>query len=117
MVLTNVQLPNAGKYTVVVTNAVGAVSSTEAILKVNPVSEQPPRITRVERDGDTVKIVFTIQPTFQIALESTDALPPISWTILTNFSAKVTPIEATVPDLIDVAAQRFYRLRVTGRVR
>jgi hypothetical protein len=117
LVLTNVQPDKAGSYSTVVSNLAGSVTSGAAVLTVNTVPEQPPRIDRVERNANTLIIAFTVQPTYELALEFADSLPSTTWTTLTIVAAKTTPLSLSVSDSITTSSQRFYRLKVTGRVR
>ncbi|MBI4663155.1 MAG: immunoglobulin domain-containing protein [Verrucomicrobia bacterium] len=117
LVLTNVQPENSGRYIVLVNNPAGTVTSDAAVLTVNPAPDEAPRFDRVERAQDSLNIVFTVRPTYQLALEFTDVLPATTWTTLTNVAAKVSPLSVSVSDAIKPNGQRFYRLKVTGRVR
>jgi len=65
LTINNVQLSDAGSYTVVVTNSVGSVTSEAAVLTVNPapvapsITTQP--ISQTVTEGDTV--TFTVEAT------------------------------------------------------
>jgi hypothetical protein len=117
LVLTNIQPANGGTYIVNVANAAGSVTSAGAALTVSSEPETPPQIERIERNGNTVNILFTVAASFQLALEHADSLPATTWTTLTNVSAKLAPVTVTVPDSISASSNRFYRLKVTGRIR
>ena len=117
LVLTNVQPDKAGSYSAVVSNPAGSVISDAAVLTVNTVPEQPPRLDRINLAGSNVTLNFTVQATYELALEFSNSLVAASWTTLTNVSAKVAPLNVTVTDSISGSPQKFYRLKVTGRVR
>ena len=117
LVLTNVQPDKAGSYSAVVSNPAGSVTSDAAVLTVNSVPEQPPRLDRIHLVGNNVTLNFTVQATYELALEFSNSLVAASWTTLTNVSAKLAPLNVTVTDSISGSPQKFYRLKVTGRVR
>jgi len=71
----------------------------------------------VERQGDQLQLRFTVPASYAVALEFAPSLPPPSWMVLTNIAAKLEEVHAVVPDVTSAASQRFYRLRVTDRIR
>lgn len=117
LTLTNVQAGQAGRYSVAVSNPAGTAFSSDAVLTVNAAVDVPPAFDRIELDGRAINIQFTVQPTYQLALEFTESLALPNWTSLTNVSAKLAPLKIVVPDSTSAGPQRFYRLKVTGRVR
>jgi hypothetical protein len=104
--LTNVQLTNAGSYTIVVTNATGAVTSDVAVLTVLA----PPAILGQEFLDGSFRLAF-IGPdgqTYQILTSTNPALAMESWTVLTNGT-----FPASGPFIHTPAANdwiRFYRV-------
>jgi hypothetical protein len=104
MELTNVQFAQSGAYTVVVTNAAGAITSSPAMLQV---------IAPVER-----RTVPGVQVTGAagslLNLDSANSLSPVpNWTLLG--SASLTKTSQYYFDLtLPLPAQRFYRAWQTG---
>jgi hypothetical protein len=80
--LTNVQLTNAGSYTVVVTNLAGSVTSDVAVLTVLA----PPAILGQQFLDGSFRLAFTGPDgqTYQILTSTNPALAMESWTMLTN---------------------------------
>ena len=68
LTLTNVQLTNAGNYSVVVTNVVGSVTSSNAVLTVNvpPMITQQPQARTVNPQGTA---------TFSVTVSTNSTLP------------------------------------------
>jgi subtilisin family serine protease len=106
--LTNVQVPDAGSYAIVITNAIGQATAFTASLQVLSVPQ--PSLTEPNRlpDGTfemTLRGLSNQQP---YAVEISSNL--IHWTTLTLFTAtnsSMPLVDATASQ----AAQRFYRAR------
>ncbi len=112
LALTNVQLPQAGYYRVVVSNSAGAVTSSPALLTV----KLPPAPTiTVTSAGATPGGVF--QFTFNPAAGLTNTVQASStltgglWETLTNIAPPATTNSITVADPL-TSSNRFYRVRI-----
>ena len=104
--LSNVQLTNAGNYTVVVTNVAGAVTSAVAVLKVLA----PPAILDQQFLDGSFWLTFTgpEAQTYKILASTNVGSPMASWTVLTNGTFPVS-----VPFLDTSATNnqvKFYRV-------
>ena len=104
--LTNVQLTNGGNYTVVVTNASGAVTSDAAVLTVLA----PPTILGRQFLDGSFRLGFTGPDgqTYELLTSTNAALAMGSWTVLTNGTFPVSG------SFIDTSATndrvKFYRV-------
>ncbi|MEW6159013.1 MAG: DNRLRE domain-containing protein [Verrucomicrobiota bacterium] len=76
-----------------------------------------PKITGITRQNDNVKISFVVEATYVLDLEFAEKIPAGPWTTLTNVSSKMENLPIEFTDSILPSAQRFYRLKVTGRIR
>ena len=110
--LLNIELDNAGNYTFVLSNAVGAVTSQVARLIVRlPVNEPAPELTiRLENNPSSVVLEWPLN-TEGYVLEAAHSLTQPQWT--TNVPALSSGIhDGTWRVTIDTAApSQFYRLR------
>lgn len=70
-----------------------------------------PRIEGVERDGGLLRFRFAGEPPNDYFVEFTESLPASNWLSLTNFRAKIQPIEAVVTDSVSNSPARYYRIR------
>jgi hypothetical protein len=70
-----------------------------------------PLLEGFKRDGDQVQFKFTGEPANDFFVEFSDRLPAQSWLSLTNFRAKLQPIQAVVTDSLTNGPTRFYRVR------
>jgi hypothetical protein len=104
--LTNAQSSNAGNYSVFVTNTLGTVMSSNAVLAVTQ-GGPPPLILQGAIQGQQFVISFNAVPGQGYAIEYVNALESSSWITLTNVTA--TGTNASVSDPITNANQRFYR--------
>jgi hypothetical protein len=107
---TNVQPPDAGNYTVVITNLAGFVSST-ATLSVTKGALISPTISHVDRVGTTttVYLLSVIGQTY--TLEFKNALSDASWTAVspsTNGNGGIVSLQ----DPTSAAPTRFYHVHV-----
>ena len=105
------QASDQGNYVVTVSNAGGSTNSVPAVLTV----ATAPAIETIERVGNLVQFVFTVQTQLPHTVEYTSVLPPDRWLVLTNLTIASPPQKVTVPDAISTNAQRFYRLRVNAQ--
>jgi hypothetical protein len=107
LVLTNVQLYQAGNYAVRVTNLVNSVLSSNAVLTVN----LPPVLGAVP-SGDYLLIFWPVTAS-GFVVEATPSLSPVSWVMVSN-----SPIQIGGEYLQSVqmtATNQFYRLRLLGQ--
>ena len=116
LALSNVQPTDGGLYSVSVRNEAGAVTSPDATLSIAVPADVPPRIDSITLDARVILLQFTVEPTYQLALEFKDSVASAEWSTLTNVSARLIPLRIIVSDAI-AGPQRFYRLTVTGRIR
>jgi hypothetical protein len=112
LVLTNVQTNQAGAYTVVITNSLGAVTSQVAILTVNvPTPPTPPTPSLVQPGMTQRKITaaFTAAAGFPYTVEYRDLATGGNWLLYTNYPAGA----AQTLNFTDSAtnALRLYRIR------
>jgi hypothetical protein len=102
--LTNVQFPQSGAYTVIISNALGAVTSAPVLLNVIAIVERKP-IPGVKVTGE---------PASLLNVDYADALSPApTWTMLDSVSLTGTSqycFDLTLPR----PPQRFYRARQMG---
>jgi len=104
LLLTNLQFSQSGSYTVVVTNAFGAVTSSPAMLNVIPAVQRRavPAINVIGETGSSVNVGYA------------DSLgPALSWQTLDTLSLTNPPqywFDLSTP----LPTQRFYRVRQTG---
>jgi hypothetical protein len=70
-----------------------------------------PIIEGVERDGTLMRFRFTGEPPYDYFVEFSESLPATNWLSLTNYRAKIQPIEAVVTDPLSNGPARFYRIR------
>ena len=105
--MTNAQAINEGSYTVVVSNALGSVTSAAALLTVSPAAFRLNSLARLADGSVQLALVGELGRHYTIDV-STNL---ISWSVLTNF----TSTGGTSP-IVDTGAaaepERFYRARV-----
>jgi hypothetical protein len=70
----------------------------------------PPRISRLDRQGSSLGIIFTAEPPYQYTVEYTTALGS-PWSALGSVDALSRRFEAVVNDSITDTGARFYRIR------
>jgi hypothetical protein len=101
--------------TTVVRDSDGASAASSFILTVTAVNDPPisgPLLSAPQREGDILRFTFTGEPAYDYFVEFSDLLSPsASWQTLTNFRAKLQPIEAIVTDSVGKDGSRFYRIR------
>jgi hypothetical protein len=106
LLLTNVQLNQAGNYTVLVTNLVNSLLSSNAVLTVNL-----PPVLGVVPSGNYLYIYWPISaPGF--VLETTPSLSPANWVAVSN-----PPIQIGgeyLQSVLITGTNQFYRLLLNG---
>jgi hypothetical protein len=104
LLLTNLQFSQSGTYTVVVTNAFGAVTSSPAMLNVIPAVQRRavPAINVIGETGSSLHVQYTDSPASPSSWQTMDTMtltsPPQYWFDLS------TPLPQ----------ERFYRVWQTG---
>jgi len=101
LVLTNLQMTNAGTYTVVVTNLHGSVTSSPAYLTMNPAGVSIALYAGVTIDG-VVDQTYGIQTTTNLSNTN-------SWVGVTNLTL-TTPVEIWYDSQPATLSRRFYRV-------
>lgn len=102
---TNLMVSHSGNYSVVITNAAGEVTSTNALLVVT--EPAPFQFTSAALlGGDQLKLVLTGEPGTSVTLWRSEDLT--NWVALTNLSNPSGTLEFVDPISLD-ATQRFYR--------
>src|SRR5207247_10298070 len=86
--------------------------SNEQVLSIERLEAlpEPPKIERVERAGDLLRLYFNAEAGLPYAVEYRDSAGSDSWQALTNISALPAPAVIEVSDGITGHPQRFYRL-------
>jgi hypothetical protein len=109
LTISNVQPEHAGVYSVLVSNVVGAVLSSNALLTVTlPV---PPRVESIARLPDGRIVLRVSGEPGRYAIDAAPHLaPPVVWSELTNFVTGTNEFEFTDPE--SALPQRFYRPRL-----
>jgi uncharacterized repeat protein (TIGR03803 family) len=107
LMLSNVTLANAGNYSVIVSNAVGAVTSSAVRLSV----VLPPVFQSLLKTNNTVLLAWSAVSGQKYQLQYKSALTTSTWT---NLGPPVwaTNLAATATDSVNSSTQRFYRVLV-----
>ncbi len=108
LTITNAQGVGAWNYFVQVSNSRGTNVSQTAVLTV----VDRPLLSVTSPQPDRVTLSFTSQPTVGYALQYAPAIPPVTWSTLTNYPASPTSIDRTVVETTTNGATRFYRLNL-----
>ena len=106
LAITNVQSPDFGTYTVVVTNAYGVVLSDAAMLTL----AVSPLITSLGWNTATLMLTVPTEVGPTYVLEYKDSLEDTQWNVLTTIAGTGLPIPITDNGLTNTT--RFYRVRV-----
>jgi uncharacterized repeat protein (TIGR03803 family) len=103
--LANLTAAGAGTYSVIVSNAMGSVTSQGALLTVIPA----PAFQTIQQHNGAVTLVWTTVPGHSYQLQYATDLSRPDWT---NFGAGITAAAATLasPDVVGTNTQRFYRV-------
>jgi hypothetical protein len=112
LVLNNIQLGNAGDYTVVITNAVGAVTSTVARLTVTGGQATRPQLAGFQMTGRTFGFSFTSESGRTYTLQYTDSLTPINWQPVPGATVSGDGTVKSLSEANQTRPMRFYRVRV-----
>jgi uncharacterized repeat protein (TIGR03803 family) len=109
LTISNAIPANAGTYSVIVSNALGAATSASATLTVQLPA---PSFQSAIQTGGSLVLTWSSIPGESYQLQSTSILAPATWTnqgpinIITDFSMSVT-------DAIISGGQKFYRVLLT----
>jgi hypothetical protein len=104
--ITNAQSVDAGIYTIVVTNVLGASTSAPARLQVI----DGIRISAVSFGGNRCSFAVETEPGVVYEIEYKNSLSESQWRFFSTFTGRGMPFEVT--DFSGVVGQRFYRARV-----
>ena len=102
---TNVTMANAGTYSLIVSNALGSVTSAGAVLTVIP----PPSFQSITLTPGSVTFVLNTVATHVYQLQSAPDLISGNWTNV-NRPFRAAGSTATASDAVSSNTQRFYRL-------
>jgi uncharacterized repeat protein (TIGR03803 family) len=105
LMLNNIAPSNAGNYAVIITNALGSVSSSDALLVV----ESPPAfLSAVQADGGLM-LTWSATPGAAYQVQSTSDLASLNWA---NVGSPVTAVNSTASAVMPAspASQQFYRV-------
>ena len=106
--ITSVTVTNTGNYSVLVTNIVGSVVSTNALLALIPPSAAQFQSISVQPDG-TVQIGFTGNAVWNYTIETSTNLT--DWSVLTNLTSADGNFIFTAGGTTN-SPQQFFRARV-----
>lgn len=105
LTVSNLQLTNAGNYSVVASNVFGTAASTNALLTV--LVSPPTLVADPTASGDLSLAWPTNGPAFRL-LETTNLTPPVIWTDATNVPIRTNAtFRVTLPP---TGQPRFFRL-------
>jgi len=105
LTLNNITSANAATYSVIVSNALGSVTSSGALLTV----EEPPDFQTAAQTGGTIVFTWSATPGQSYQVQSTTNLGSAGWT---NLGGAVIATNTTMgaSDGIGASGQRFYRV-------
>jgi len=104
----------------VMTNATGgatfpdgqpSVTATLTIEDNDGPAVAAPAIVGLMREDSLLRFRFTGEPSYDYFVEFCESLSEANWLCLTNYRAKIQPLEAIVTDSLTNGAARFYRIR------
>jgi len=108
LTLNNVTAVNAGSYSVIVTNASGSATSSNAILIV--VNAAPAISASVNVSDNSLNLTFTTQTGPNYYLQYEDSLTATNWQTLTNVAGTGGSLTLNIPTA--TPALRYFRLMV-----
>lgn len=108
LTLNNVQFTNQGTYTVVISNALGSITSAPATLQV---LVTPYSFAGSTKGGGGFGTTFATDSGRGYVVEFKDYLTNANWTLLTNVVGTGSP--ATISDPGATGPERYYRIRTT----
>jgi hypothetical protein len=111
LTITNIHLSQAGNYSVIVTNAAGAVTSSVAPLVVTVPPAPPITSTSVTTTGGVFQFTFNPVAGLTNTVLSSADLTSNNWGVLTNIPPPATTNAVTVFDKINNSNQ-FYRIQI-----
>ncbi len=105
LTLNNITPANAATYSVIVSNALGSVTSSGALLTV----EEPPAFQTAAQIGGMIAFTWSATPGQAYQLQCATNLSPAGWT---NFGGAVTATNSIMgaSDGIGTSGQKFYRV-------
>jgi uncharacterized repeat protein (TIGR03803 family) len=105
LIVNNITATNAGTYTVIVSNALGSVTSAGAVLTV----VGPPVFQSVAQGGGMLAFTWSAAPGQSYQVQSTTNLAANTWTNLGN-AITTTNASLTASNALGTASQQFYRV-------
>jgi uncharacterized repeat protein (TIGR03803 family) len=108
LTLTNASLADSGNYSVVVSNVLGSILSSNALLTV----AVPPVFQTYAITNRTVNLKWSALAGLKYQLQYTASLSPASWNNLGNAITASNGV-LTATDTMGTPARRFYRVAVT----
>lgn len=111
LTLTNLKTTNAGSYTVVVTDLTGSVTSSVAMLTINPLTAPVITNFNLSANQTTCTVGGTAAASQPCVLQSASNLtPPVTWTSVATNSAGTNGLFSFTNAPITNSTQRFYRV-------
>ena len=77
----------------------------------NAQSASPMVIDRIERDTNAIHFHLSGPPLYDYTVEFADSLTTTNWLPLTNYRAKIAPLDVVVTNSFTNAPARFFRVR------
>ena len=108
LTMTGVQGTNAGNYSVVITNASGSATSSNAVLFV--MNAAPVITVGAGVSNNIFGLKFTTQTGLTYYLEYKDSLTATNWQVLTNAAGTGGPLTLNIP--ASAPAMQYFRLLV-----
>jgi hypothetical protein len=111
--VTNLQLPDAGPYSVIVSNVAGSVTSAVAVLTIRGVQPTAPTLQPLTQVGGYPLLTWTTVAGWRYQVWFTEPPANPSWTNLGSaLTASGSTLEFTDPTPLSQTSMRFYRVQV-----
>lgn len=107
--IPNVRTPDAGSFTVVITNSAGSVTSSPASLTV--LLPPAPALTPLAPEGNQFRFSFTPVVGLTNAVLTNGTVNPAGWNLLTNVPPPAAATATTITDTMD-GTTRYYRVKL-----
>ena len=116
LTLTNVAPPSSGYYSVIVSNAGGSVTSTNAQLLVvaPPAPGSGPHFAPPAPSGGQFSLSFPTSPGYRYLLQTNASLSTTNWGTLSNVPPAFNGATITLPQPTGTRPSLFYRVTVTA---
>ncbi len=113
LAITNAQFTNAGEYSVLISNVLGSVLSTNAILTVVNARPLAPRFTNIQAIGNDILVSFAALAGLRYRVETRDSLTNLDAPWITRFDT-TNRLDGLLnfldPSIIATTPARFYRI-------